>query len=295
MANTAWPCTHAPTPPSEPLTSRARRHVNNCTRSLPADLVDLLAVSNGLHVVWTARMPGGGLADLGCLHVHGLDDMRILHCPEVSDYAGDGVGDNGSDAAHRAIRREPREGHDEDVIEIDNCGGAGTVGLVLARGGGAAGPSLSGASTRSSAAKDGVGEVWFADRSGTWHFIAATFTEYVKLMAAHLGLPGWQYAFTPAGLSPYSQQWFSVYAPVRLEMIRSATDVSFDALRFTHSAAAVQHRVDDSAHGRLVDAEKILALVAESACVSPVTVPLPNVAFTMNMAMLRTALASLCL
>jgi len=43
-------------------------------------------------------------------------------------------------------------------------------------------------------------EVWFADRSGTYHYIASSFTEYLKLMASHLGIPGWQYAFTPLGL-----------------------------------------------------------------------------------------------
>ena len=240
---------HAHYPPAHP--SRAHADGLNAPRSLPADLVDLLAVSNGLHVVWTARMPGGGLANLGCLHVHGLADMRTLHCPPASD---DG------DVASRSTHRTPREGHDGDVVEIDDCGGAGKVGLVIPRGHGRVRGAAGTEATK--------GEVWFADRSGTWHFVAGTFTEYVKLMAAHLGLPGWQYAFTPAGLSPYSQQWFSMYAPVRLEMIRSAADVSFDALRRTPSSAtnaAARHRADHSARDRHVDAEKILALVAETA------------------------------
>jgi tubulin polyglutamylase complex subunit 2 len=43
-------------------------------------------------------------------------------------------------------------------------------------------------------------EVWFLDQSDDWHFLAATFTEYYRMMLLHLGLPFWQYGFTPQGL-----------------------------------------------------------------------------------------------
>lgn len=48
-------------------------------------------------------------------------------------------------------------------------------------------------------------EMWFLDRSLCWHFLTATFTSYYRLMITHLGLPEWQYAFTPYGPSPQAK------------------------------------------------------------------------------------------
>lgn len=48
-------------------------------------------------------------------------------------------------------------------------------------------------------------EIWFLDRSLCWHFLTATFTSYYRLMITHLGLPEWQYAFTPYGPSPQAK------------------------------------------------------------------------------------------
>lgn len=48
-------------------------------------------------------------------------------------------------------------------------------------------------------------EVWFLDRSLYWHFLTSTFTSYYRLMITHLGLPEWQYSFTPYGPSPQAK------------------------------------------------------------------------------------------
>lgn len=48
-------------------------------------------------------------------------------------------------------------------------------------------------------------QVWFRDKSCSWYFIAASFTDYFRLMIMHLGLPSWQYAFTDVGLDPVSK------------------------------------------------------------------------------------------
>jgi tubulin polyglutamylase complex subunit 2 len=45
-------------------------------------------------------------------------------------------------------------------------------------------------------------QIWFQDLSCKWYYIANTFTDYFRLMIMHLGIPGWQYAFTNAGLDP---------------------------------------------------------------------------------------------
>ena len=59
-------------------------------------------------------------------------------------------------------------------------------------------------------------EVWFQDKSSRWHFVCATFTQYVRLAVVHFGVLGWQMAFTPEGLSRETQQWMRLVCPERL-------------------------------------------------------------------------------
>lgn len=59
-------------------------------------------------------------------------------------------------------------------------------------------------------------QVWFQDLSCNWYFIANCFTDYFRLMIMHLGIPGWQYAFTNVGLDPQTLQWLRFLAPERL-------------------------------------------------------------------------------
>ncbi|CAM9372392.1 unnamed protein product, partial [Ascophyllum nodosum] len=49
-------------------------------------------------------------------------------------------------------------------------------------------------------------EVWLQDLSCRWHFLADSFTSYFRMMAVHLGVLGWQQAFSPVGLSPNTKQ-----------------------------------------------------------------------------------------
>jgi hypothetical protein len=56
-------------------------------------------------------------------------------------------------------------------------------------------------------------EIWFLDQSFQWHYLAPTFTHYYRMMLFHLGLPQWQYRFTPFGLSSWAEQMFWLVAP----------------------------------------------------------------------------------
>jgi hypothetical protein len=42
-------------------------------------------------------------------------------------------------------------------------------------------------------------EIWFLDLNGRWHFLCPTFTHLMRIMVVHLGILGWQMAFTPEG------------------------------------------------------------------------------------------------
>mmetsp|Transcript_10203 Transcript_10203/g.19264 ORF Transcript_10203/g.19264 Transcript_10203/m.19264 type:complete len:206 (+) Transcript_10203:1-618(+) len=59
-------------------------------------------------------------------------------------------------------------------------------------------------------------EVWFQDLGCSWNFLASSFSDYFRLMLSHVGLPNWQYAFTPIGLEPATRAWLRLLAPGRL-------------------------------------------------------------------------------
>lgn len=44
------------------------------------------------------------------------------------------------------------------------------------------------------------------DKQIRWHFLADSFTSYFRMMLVHLGVLGWQQAFSPVGLSPSTEQ-----------------------------------------------------------------------------------------
>jgi len=61
-------------------------------------------------------------------------------------------------------------------------------------------------------------EVWFHDRCARWHYLSANFADFLRLMVVHVGVSGWQLAFSPEGLPPLTQQWMQLFARERLVM-----------------------------------------------------------------------------
>lgn len=50
-------------------------------------------------------------------------------------------------------------------------------------------------------------EVWHLDFSGSWAFVAASFSDYYRLLVAHLGVPRWQSIFSANGPDPTTSFW----------------------------------------------------------------------------------------
>ncbi|EAT40565.1 AAEL007720-PA [Aedes aegypti] len=50
-----------------------------------------------------------------------------------------------------------------------------------------------------------------------WQFLADTFTEYLRMSIAHLGLPYWELCFSSCGLPSWTEQLFLLLAPHLLE------------------------------------------------------------------------------
>jgi tubulin polyglutamylase complex subunit 2 len=59
-------------------------------------------------------------------------------------------------------------------------------------------------------------EIWFQDLSGKWHFVCFSFSQYMRLCVMHLGIIGWHYIFTPAGISLTCRQWMGMFCKERL-------------------------------------------------------------------------------
>ena len=59
-------------------------------------------------------------------------------------------------------------------------------------------------------------EIWFQDRSSRWHYVAQSFSDFMRLMIVHVGIEGWHLAFTPEGLPPACKQWMGLFCKERL-------------------------------------------------------------------------------
>jgi tubulin polyglutamylase complex subunit 2 len=59
-------------------------------------------------------------------------------------------------------------------------------------------------------------EVWFQDLSARWHYICSTFKQYMRVMILHLGIIGWQMAYSCDGLTPWTQYWMRLFCKERL-------------------------------------------------------------------------------
>ncbi|KAJ4446350.1 hypothetical protein ANN_13046 [Periplaneta americana] len=83
-------------------------------------------------------------------------------------------------------RQRPNFGVKCKIFELDACQGIGKVCLVYLH-----------KSECESDLKREDPKIWLLDRSFEWHYLAADFTQYFRMMLVHQGLPQWQFKFTP--------------------------------------------------------------------------------------------------
>ncbi|KAJ7999703.1 hypothetical protein DPEC_G00197160 [Dallia pectoralis] len=170
---------------------------------LPEDLRDFYLSTDGFTLTWSAKLEND-FVPLGCMVLNSVSNLRPLcqsmsvfslpNAPSLADLDWD------EDQAEESGPAEPHFDSRSRIFELDPCSGNGKVCLVF-----------------KNCSKGVVAqqcEVWFLDRSLFWHFLTPTFTAYYRLMITHLGLPEWQYAFTPYGPSPQAKQWASLYQPL---------------------------------------------------------------------------------
>ncbi|XP_061730712.1 tubulin polyglutamylase complex subunit 2 isoform X1 [Nerophis ophidion] len=190
--------------PAEKRSLLSWEQKNNCI--LPEDLRDFYLTTDGFTLTWNVKLDNE-CVPLGCMTVQSVGRLRPLqqptllfslpNAPSLADL------DWEESSSECVLPNAPLPPHFDSrscIFELDSCGGNGKVCLVYKN-------STPGVVAQQS-------EIWFLDRSLCWHFLTATFSSYYRLMITHLGLPEWQYSYTPYSPSPQAQQWASLYQPL---------------------------------------------------------------------------------
>ncbi|KAM9814042.1 tubulin polyglutamylase complex subunit 2 [Neosynchiropus ocellatus] len=204
--------------PAEKRSLLSWEQKNTCI--LPEDLRDFYLTTDGFTLTWAVKLDNE-CVPLGCMTINGvaklcplLQPVSLFSLPNAPSLADLDWEENNLDG----LAPGPSLPHFDSrsrIFELDSCEGNGKVCLVYKN-------CTPGVVAQQS-------EIWFLDRSLCWHFLTSTFTSYYRLMVTHLGLPEWQYSFTPYGPSPQAKQWASLYRPLTFRGELMTTDPSGDA------------------------------------------------------------------
>lgn len=169
----------------------------NTPIKLPEDLKSFYLMFNGIKIIWKVLI-GENPIDIGSMTLNRLEDFKripvegIFLSSEWLDYSIQII--NPSTTA---------------AFIIDSYCEVGDIVLVY---------TAEVNTEKKPFMKGGVNNptVWLIDLSCRWHFIASNFSDYLRLMYAHLGIIGWQEAFVPEGLTTVTRQWMNIFCKERL-------------------------------------------------------------------------------
>ncbi|CAF1075785.1 unnamed protein product [Adineta ricciae] len=177
---------------------------------LPGDMKRFYTISDGLEIRWSFKTENTKLQTtfIGKMYINSLNDLNKIVLSGSKQMAVDELNDF---AENNSPRFNSQSWH---IFELDPCDGQGRVCLVYN--------------------PHHEVSIWFLDRSLHFHKIAATFTDYYRLLLLHCGLPYWQYKYTDIGIPPYVLHWYYTITPSLLispvnEDISLTTVVPFNA------------------------------------------------------------------
>ncbi|CAG01414.1 unnamed protein product [Tetraodon nigroviridis] len=190
--------------PAEKRSLLSWEQKNTCI--LPEDLRDFYQTTDGFTLTWSIKLDNECIP-LGCMKINSvamlcplLQPAPLYSLPNAPSLADLDWEETDAQTEKTPVPAAPHFDSRSRVFELDSCGGNGKVCLVYKN-------CTAGVVAQQS-------EMWFLDRSLCWHFLTPSFTSYYRLMITHLGLPEWQYTFTPYGPSPQAKQWASLYRPL---------------------------------------------------------------------------------
>ncbi|XP_077581867.1 tubulin polyglutamylase complex subunit 2 isoform X2 [Stigmatopora nigra] len=193
---------------------------NNCI--LPEDLRDFYLTTDGFTLTWNVKLDNECFP-LGCMTINSVGQLQPLQqptqffsLPNTPSLADLDWEESGADCGLTSAPTLPHFDSRSRIFVLDSCGGNGKVCLVYKN-------TITGVVAQQS-------EIWFLDFSLCWHFLTATFSSYYRLMITHLGLPEWQYLFTPYGPSPQAKQWASLYQPLTFRNDLNVTHPAGDSI-----------------------------------------------------------------
>ncbi|XP_048875862.1 tubulin polyglutamylase complex subunit 2 isoform X3 [Brienomyrus brachyistius] len=170
---------------------------------LPEDLRDFYLTIDGFTLSWSCKLENEPVT-LGSMVINSVAKLCPLcqsavfslpSAPTLADLDSEEETEGPEDTP-----RLPRFDSSTRIFELDPCNGNGKVCLVYQN------------CTPGMLANHC--EVWFLDRALYWYYLTSSFMAYYRLMISQLGLPEWQYTFTPYGPSPQSKQWTCLYQPL---------------------------------------------------------------------------------
>lgn len=204
--------------PAEKRSLLSWEQKNTCI--LPEDLRDFYLTTDGFTLNWSVKLDNE-CVPLGCMTINSvarlcplMQPVSLFSLPNAPSLADLDWEENSTEPGSVLFLAPPHFDSRSRIFELDSCGGNGKVCLVYKN------------CTPGVVAQ--ISEIWFLDRSLCWHFLTATFTSYYRLMITYLGLPEWQYAFTPYGPSPQAKQWASLYQPLIFSSELSPADPAGD-------------------------------------------------------------------
>ena len=177
----------------------------NLPYKIPADMKEFYATFNGIRLLWKVNVAGKQ-----CI----IGDLGLLPCSEIQRVPLDG-------SFFTSPISPPPDTKSCAAFVISRLPRGGRVTLVYRP------PTDQATSILLTGIQDGLNvqcvvqnydepEVWLQDTNSRWYYMCRSFSQYYRLCLVHLGIIGWQDAFTPAGLAPTTKQWMGIFCKERL-------------------------------------------------------------------------------
>lgn len=174
----------------------------NAPFQLPTDVKRFYSLFNGIDVTWQTEI-GDKVIQMGEIKVPKLKELQrvsIVDC--ICDF------NNWKDVTVQP----PTDFKTCGAFTVESCD-SGDVILLFDESQKVSGGETGGSQSSGSSCSP---IVCLMDRCGRLHYICQSFRQYLRLMVLHLGIRGWQLAFTPEGLPPATQQWMNYFCKERL-------------------------------------------------------------------------------
>ncbi|XP_071446932.1 tubulin polyglutamylase complex subunit 2 [Hetaerina americana] len=196
---------------------------------LPDDLKQFYLSIDGFRLIWNYEYAGEVLA-IGNMKINSISELRRIGGLKPGPESDGPTLLDIEMCSQEHVRAEVHQPHAPPpqfpnfgvkckIFELDPCQGLGKVCLVYHDRAGEGSASQAGlmqlcggttTATPSFAVSKEEPRIWLLDRCFEWHFLAHDFAHYFRMMLVHQGLPQWQFRFTPMGLTPWAEEFFSL-------------------------------------------------------------------------------------